>query len=321
MVQMGLIGIGAGAAAALLFALVTAGSWFAIILFYLAPLPIMIAALGWGLWAALVATATGALATGVAFGSIYLLVFLVGMGVPAWWLGYLAMLARPAGGPAAVGGIAADTGLEWYPPGRLVVWAAVLAALFALLLKFGIGGESIRQELAAFVAELLRAETGRAPDPEQSKRLLAFLIEAIPLASAVAVTLIHIVNLWLAASAVKLSGRLARPWPRLSAMTFPRSVTAALAMAVILSFVGGLVGTTAGVVAAALLMAFGVLGFAVLHAATQGMKARGLLLSSTYAAVLVFGWPMLALCLLGIVDGLVGLRGRMARKRGPPPPG
>ncbi|HEX5446592.1 MAG TPA: hypothetical protein VFW87_22430, partial [Pirellulales bacterium] len=250
-------------------------------------------------------------------GSIYLFVFLAGIALPAWWLGYLAMLARPA----AVGGTGADGPLEWYPPGRLVIWAAVLAALFALLLNFGIASENARQGLATSVAQILRAETGSTPDPEQSKRLVAFLIEAIPMAAAVATTLVHIVNLWLAASAVKFSGRLARPWPVFSAMTFPRPVTAALAIAVMLSFVGGFIGIAAGVVTAALLMAFGLLGFAVLHAVTQGMKARGLLLGSTYAAVLVFGWPMLALCLLGIVDGLSGLRGRMARKRGPPPPG
>ncbi len=55
MMQLGLIGIGAGAAAALLFASVTSGVWLSIPLFYLAPLPIMIAGLGWSHWAALIA--------------------------------------------------------------------------------------------------------------------------------------------------------------------------------------------------------------------------------------------------------------------------
>ena len=55
MMQIGLIGIGAGAAAALLFASVTTGSWLAVGLFYLAPLPIMIAGLGWSHWSALIA--------------------------------------------------------------------------------------------------------------------------------------------------------------------------------------------------------------------------------------------------------------------------
>ena len=47
MMQVVLIGLGAGAAAALLFASVASGSLISILLFYLAPLPILIAALGW----------------------------------------------------------------------------------------------------------------------------------------------------------------------------------------------------------------------------------------------------------------------------------
>ena len=67
MMQFGLIGIGAGAAAALLFASVTSGAWLSIPLFYLAPLPIMIAGLGWSHWVALIAALTGALALALAF--------------------------------------------------------------------------------------------------------------------------------------------------------------------------------------------------------------------------------------------------------------
>ncbi|MES1155535.1 MAG: hypothetical protein ABUL48_03795, partial [Pseudorhodoplanes sp.] len=55
MMQLILIGLGAGVATALLFASVASGALLSIILFYLAPLPILIAALGWSHWAALIA--------------------------------------------------------------------------------------------------------------------------------------------------------------------------------------------------------------------------------------------------------------------------
>ena len=55
MVQIFLIGIAAGAASALLFASVASGSLISILLFYLAPLPILIAAVGWSHLAGLVA--------------------------------------------------------------------------------------------------------------------------------------------------------------------------------------------------------------------------------------------------------------------------
>src|SRR5690348_3422466 len=114
MTQIALIGIGAGAAAALLFASVASGSLLSILLFYLSPLPLLIAALGWSHWAAMIGALGGAAALAATLGGLYFLVFLAVAGLPAWWLGYLTMLARPAqtqdAGPRA---------LEWYPPGRL----------------------------------------------------------------------------------------------------------------------------------------------------------------------------------------------------------
>ncbi|MGH6726131.1 MAG: DUF2232 domain-containing protein [Pseudolabrys sp.] len=319
MMQLGLIGISAGAAAALLFASVTSGAWLSIPLFYLAPLPIMIAGLGWSHWSALVAALTGALALGVAFGPIFFFTFLAGAGFPAWWLVYLAMLARPAGNGAAA--------LEWYPPGRLVAWAAVLAGLVVVVAipNFGINGESFRAGLRNALTHVLRVETDATPDTPLSipgvsntARLIDFLVAAIPPAAAVLATITNVLNLWLAATIVKFSGRLKRPWPPLAAMTFPRALAAALAVAVVLSFVGGLVGIVAGVLSASLLMAYGVLGFAVLHTITQRLDARMFLLGGIYAAVLVFGWPVLALCVLGLIETAVDLRARIGRKRGPP---
>jgi len=325
MMQIGLIGIGAGAAAALLFASVTSGSLLAVVLFYLAPLPMMIAALGWSHWAALIGALAGAIALTAAFGSVFFFAFLAYAGLPAWWLGYLTMLARatPAGGN---GGAPA---LEWYPPGRLVIWAALLAAAAVMIgiLSFGGDGESFRAGLHNTLVELLRAETGEPanaplaiPGVSNPQRLIDFLVRAVPLAAAVLATIVNLLNLWLAARIVNYSGRLARPWPRLSAMAFPRPLAAAFAVAVGLSFAGGIVGILAGVAAASLVIAFGALGFAVLHAVTRGMNARGFLLGGVYAAVLVFGWPVLALALLGLIETLADLRARFGRARTPPAP-
>ena len=326
MVQIGLIGIGAGAAAALLFASVTSGSWLAVALFYLASLPITIAGLGWSHWSALIAALTAALALSAAFGGIFFFAFLAGAGLPAWWLAYLTMLARPTGGGTAGNGTG-TTALEWYPPGRLVVWAAVLAALVVVvgIANFGLDADSFRAGLHSALAQMLKVETGAAsdqplslPGASNAKRVIDFLVEVIPPAAGVLATLTSLFNLWLAARVVKFSGRLARPWPDLSAMTFPPMVAGALALAVVLSFFGGLVGIVAGVVSASLFIAYGVLGFAVLHSITSAMKSRGLILGSVYAAVMVFGWPMLVLCLIGLAETVLNLRARVARKRGPP---
>ena len=322
MMQIVLIGISAGAAAVLLFASVTSGSLLSVLLFYLAPLPMLIAGLGWSHWSALIGAVFGALAIAAIFGSVFFFGFMASAGLPAWWLSYLTMLARPAGG-----GNGAAPALEWYPPGRLVTWAAILAALVVLVAipNFGTDADSVRAGMHHALARLLQVETGEpasgpwsVPGVSNAERLIDFLVAALPPAAAVLATITNVFNLWLAGRIVKFSGRLSRPWPQIAAMTFPRPLMAALAIAIGLSFVDGLAGILAGVVAAGLLMAYGVLGFAVLHAITQGMNARGFLLGGAYAAVLVFGWPILALCLLGLIEAAIDLRARVARSRAPP---
>jgi hypothetical protein len=320
MVQIGLIGIGAGAASALLFASVATGSLLSVLLFYLAPLPILIAVLGWTHWSGLIAALGGALALTAVFGGMFFFGFLASAGLPAWWLGYLAMLARPA--PAHGGNGHADpaAAMEWYPPGRLVVWAAVLGALIVIVAmpNFGTNAESFHAGLQSALAQLLHLESSTAADAPQSNRVVDFLIIAIPPAAAVLATLTNVLNLWLAGRIVKFSGSLRRPWPALETMTFPPLVAAALGAAILVSFAGGLAGIAASVIAAALTMAYGVLGFAVLHAITRGIDSRPFLLGGVYASVLVFGWPVLVLCALGLAESAFNVRARITRRRGPP---
>jgi hypothetical protein len=320
MIQIGLIGIAAGAASALLFASIASGAWLSVALFYLAPLPIMIAALGWSHWAAMIAAASGAFALAAVFGSVFFFAFLAGAGLPAWWLGYLTMLARPAsngGAPAT---------LEWYPSGRLVLWAAILAAMIVIVAipNFGSDAASFHGGLRDALMHILRAETtapagasASVPGVSNVDRLVDFLVVAVPPAAAVVATVTGLLNLWLAARIVKFSGLLKRPWPQLSAMAFPKSMLGVLAGAMVVSFFGGLTGIVAGVLSASILMAYGVLGLAVLHAITRG-RSRDFLLSGTYAAVIVFGWPVLALCGLGLFEAAFDLRARVGRRRGPP---
>ncbi len=323
MMHIGLIGIGAGTAAALLFASVTSGAWLSILLFYIAPLPIMIAGLGWSHWAALAAALTGALALGLMLGLVYVFSFLAIVGIPAWWLAYLAMLARPA----ATGAGGGDSAVEWYPTGRLVLWAALLAALLVTIAipNFGTDAESFRAGMHDTLMRMLRVETGTAPDAPPNipdvgnvERFVDLMVVVIPAAAAVLATVTNTFNLWLSARVVKFSGLLKRPWPQISAMRFPSLAAAALAVAMGVSFLGGLVGIVAGVLSTSLLMAYGVLGFAVLHAVTQGLDSRPFILGGAYAAVLVLGWPVLAFCLLGLIETAFNVRDRVVGKRGPP---
>jgi hypothetical protein len=288
-------------------------------LFYLAPLPIMIAGLGWSHWSALVASFAASAALGVGFGGIFFFAFLAGAGIPAWWLGYLALLARPGDGTVTNGGTAT---LEWYPPGRLVVWAGVLAALVVIVAipNFGTDADTFRAGLRTALSGLFTGGTGDGQLSEAALRNLDRLLRFLPPAAAIIAAITNVFNLWLAARIVKFSGRLTRPWPALPAMTFPKLTLPALAVGLGLSFFDSMVGILAEVVTAGLLMSYGVLGFAVLHTITRGVSSRPFLLGGIYASVMIFGWPILALSLLGIFETAYELRARTARKRGLPPP-
>ena len=300
MIQIVLVGLGAGAAAALLFASVVSGSLAAVFLFYLAPLPIMIAALGWSHMAGLIAAASATALVAILSGVFLIAVPVIAFG--AWWLGYLALLARPAtnGGGGA---------LEWYPVGRLVLWAAVIGTLIvaAAVPNFGTDQESLQVALRKTYERILR-------DPA----LIDVLVVAVPPAAAVFSTITNVFNLWLAARVVKISGRLKRPWPDLAALALPASSSALLAAAIAGSFLPDLPGLLSGVFAASLLMAFAILGFAVLHAITRGMRARIVMLTGLYAAAMVLGWPVLAMAFVGLAEAILNIRSRVARKRGPP---
>lgn len=324
MKQLGLVGIGAGAAAALLFASLSSGSFLSILLFYLAPLPVMIVGLGWGHWAALLAGATGSLAIAVFFGGVLFLAFLIGIGAPAWWLCYLSALARPA--PAA-----AESGqptLEWYPPGRLVLWSAVAGSALAILVSlamanFALDAESFRAALGSAFSRLFGVKTGAeavpvAPGARDPARFIELMVTLVPPAAAVVATVTNVVNLWLAGRIVKFSGRLVRPWPDITGMSFPSLAAGALGAAIALSFTDGMLAILASIVGASLIMAYGVLGFAVLHGITRGQTSRPVILGGVYASVIVFGWPVLMLALLGLVETFFGLRARVAARQGRP---
>jgi len=316
MTHVFLIGIGAGMAAALLFASVASGSPLSVLLFYLAPLPILIAAMGWSHWAALVAAIVAATGLAALFGSFFFIAFLIGIGLPAWWLGYLALLARPSSVPTT-------DGLEWYPVGHLVFWAATISGAVVIfgMLNLGTDEASFRAALHRSIERVVRIQAGEIGSESStalSDRVLEIMVTILPVAAAVLSTLTSIVNLGLSARIVKISGRLPRPWPDISAMRFPSYAPAVAGVAVLGTFVPGIMGMMASAMMASVLMAYAVLGFAVLHSITRGTASRPFVLGGAYAAVVVFFWPALVLSMLGLADTMFDFRERTARRRGPP---
>ena len=137
MIMIILIALAAGSASALMFASIISGALISLLLFYLAPLPLMVAALGWGPIAATVGGIAAASGLGLMFGLPYCIAFVVTVALPAWWLGHLALLGRPLPNAASGNGSAPPAPqLEWYPVGHLVFWAAIV----------GVAGSPLRND-------------------------------------------------------------------------------------------------------------------------------------------------------------------------------
>ena len=313
-----LIAFAAGAASALMFASIISGALISLLLFYLAPLPLMVAAIGWGpLYAALGGIAA-ALGLGAIFGLNYCIAFVVAIALPGWWLGHLALLGRPLAVHAPSGdGAAEEAELEWYPAGRILLWIAASAVLttFGVLLTLGSDPATITATLKRGLVHLFSASNVAAEDG-----VMEALIAMMPIGAVVGIFLVLTLNLWLAAKITAMSGRLRRPWPNLRAATLPSMTLPVLCVALAFCFSGGLLAMLAKLVTSALMMAYALNGFAVLHTLTLTLKSRSFWLGSTYAIVVLFVWPLLGIIVLGVADAVFGFRQRYWRTRPPPLP-
>ncbi len=303
-----IVGIGAGLVSALLFAVVITGSPLALLLSYVAPLPVLIAALGWNHKAGLVAAAAGTLGVAVVLGPGLGLAFAIGAALPAWWIAYLALLGRPL----------PDGSTEWYPLGRLLVWVAALAALVT------IGGAlAISTDFGAYRNAMMRGlrivisggdgvgASVRLPPEINAEHLVARLAALVPIAAGASFVPMIVANLWLGAKAVQLSGRLPRPWPFIPATSLPATTVAALGLAGVVSLADGFVGLAGGAVLGALISAFGLSGLATIHDLSHGRPWRGPALLAIYFALIIMliaVFPFLAL--FGIADSLFKIRQR-----------
>lgn len=310
-----LIALGAGLISAVVFASATTGPLLMrMVLFMLTPLALFLAGLGLGPTAALIAGAAGATLVLVAGTPLGALVFVASQAVPVFILTYLATLNRQS----------ADGTVEWYPVGRLVVAAALLAGLFSVLTFFLLGGDiemlrgMLRDMLKEFVSnELPKMQDAPKLGPEEIDEAANLAVTLLPSASAISSMCSLVFNLWLAGRITLASGRLQRPWPDIPAMAYPAATPLLLAVSTGLGFLDSMIGMFARGFAGTLFFAYVLLGLAVVHYVTRGQSWRIFALWALYAAMLVTNTiASLAIALLGLAEQVWPMR-----KPKPPPDG
>ncbi|ALN73656.1 hypothetical protein M673_13085 [Aureimonas sp. AU20] len=295
-----LIGLLAGLASALLFAGLVTHALSAVGLAFVAPVPILIASLGWGSTAGFVAALSAFGAVAGALGSVYAgLSILLSVGLPAAILGHIAGLAQPIEAPA--GWKDKGPALLWFPLSRILFATCLLAALGCLAMGWLIGYDP--SDLAPAVAQALSSEAASSVPPEQLAELARFVVNVIPYAQPAFLVLTLVVCLFVSAAIVRASGRLPRPKDDIPASAgLPRMALFAFAFALALCFTGGSAALVGAVFTGALGCAFTLVGLAVMHRRSRGRAARGLLLFTAYAAIVLLSIPLLAFLALGLFE-------------------
>jgi predicted membrane protein DUF2232 len=295
------IAVACGIGAACLYLTVVLGSPGAFVLVYMTQLPLFITGLWLGAGAAALAGLAASLVLFAASDFIAAAIFTALNVLPVLLLVRQALLARRR----------EDGALAWYPPGLLTAWLAALALIgmgVAFLLLGGPGGlQMALQELVGHVLDRLTGDS--LPQRDQVAATLALVIPGVIAASWM---IMAFINGALAQGVLAQFGVNWRPSPDLAALTLPRWLSLALAVAGAGVAIGGTARFVGINMAIALSVPFGLAGLAVLHVAARRLSHPAIALVTFYTLAGLFGWPLLAVAVLGLLENWLGLRRRLA---------
>jgi hypothetical protein len=280
-----------------------------LLLFLIAPLPTYLACLGWGTVAGAISVLVTGIITALVLGGVKGLVYLVGHGLPAVVLCHLALLNRT--GPEILqpsGAMAPST--QWYPPGRLLGAATLMAGALAFVTVLIVGADldELRRLMREFLDKVMLPQmpglgAGKLSESDL-KALTEVMVYALPAGSACLWLGGFVLNLVAAGRITLISGRLPRPWPDITRMRFPPRFGLGLAASFgATAILSGYPGLIASGLAGAFFTAYVLMGLAIIHYATQGLPARLLLLWAVYFALLILNtWAALIIALIAIFE-------------------
>lgn len=295
------VALACGSLGACLYLAVMLGTPGGLVLVYMAQLPLFIAGLWLGTGAVALAGLTGAIVLVAASDLLGAAVFAAVNAVPVALLVRQALLARRG----------KDGTVVWYPLGMLTAWLTAfgLAGIAAAFLLVG-GPEGLQSALHGIVSEVIeRLARHPVPNGDRAAELIVMVIPGVVVASWM---------IMLVANAVLAQGLLARfganwrPSPALAGLGLPLWVPMALGVAAAAVMFGGPLRIVGLNMLIALGVPFCLAGLAVLHAAARRMPNPHLALVGFYMLAAFFGWPFLAVAILGLLESGLGLRRRLA---------
>ena len=295
----------AGALSAAFYLAVGLGSMGALILAYMAQLPLFAIGLNAGFQAVMVASAVGLMVIVLALPVSAAGLFALTTALPVLFLVNRALLSREAD----------DGSTAWYPAGYLLATlnaiALVLLAAGAVILSGRDGGiVGAGQALLAEMISGFAESMGTAPAPTDviANSTLAKLLPAIVLTSW---QIMVVINGLLAYGALARFGATIRPGEPLTALTLPRWLTVVLAVALLAALPPGQIGALGRNAAVVVALPFFFLGLSVIHAVSIRWPGRAFILLGIYLILFVAGWPALIVAVIGVFEPWTNLRARL----------
>ena len=314
--------IGAAATVSALMCLSTIlGSFGAILLAFLSPLPLFAVALGRGWVAGMAAALMGGIIVFLFTNGMAALFFLIFCGLPAALLARQALLARPLNDDQE----SAD--IEWFPPGLLAMWLTALpaAGLLTAVLLASMQGTTleaiVRLEVEAIFEVVGPAFEGSlALSPDKLAAVQDLTTAVLPGVAGLQWSAIILVNGLLAQGVLARFDANLRPSPAMRDIRLPTMAPFPLATAALLAVVAngslGYLGVNAVPI---LCLPFFLSGLGLIHALASASNGKSWLLYVTYTLMflslllpaLQFVW--LLLVFIGLVDHWADLKARITR--------
>jgi len=269
------------------------------LLVYFAQLPVLFAGLTLGLTGSGIAALGAIVVIGLMVSMAAALGYALLHALPALFTVRQALLSRTNQG-----------GVEWFPAGLLLTQLTILAGLGVVLAFLLLGNQPgglpgfIEHHLQQGLSELGLLDEA-APPPD-----LARLAAVIPGFTASSSLLMVMINFMLAQALAVRAGWARRPTPQFDRLELPGWLWPGVAIAALLVLAGGIIGDLGWSLLIVLVVPYLFLGLALIHVMARRLSRPGLALGAIYGAMILFGWPILLVLLLGFVEDWAHLRRR-----------
>ncbi len=292
-------GILAGICAAFLTLGATAQSSMSFLLYAASAMPVLVAGLGWGNAAAIVAVLSAGFLGALAVSPLFAVTIAIFTLIPAGWLSHLANLARPAaeiGGPKDL--------MAWYPLSGIVLHLCGLITVSVIILgtMIGYGPELVSQMVDLMMASVQASESTFKPDPAALSQTKSLLVLMLPMIQGGLWVMLLFAAYYFASRMVRSFGKGLRPREDIAAaLRMHRNAIFIFLGGIVLTFFGGVAAMVGAVLCGTFGAGFIMAGYASLHHRSKGKDWRLPVLILAYLSA-IFMFPLFLILLLGLSD-------------------